>query len=82
MNTNLEWVVTVVTRDSKEEVMIFRYRQTLHHNIYIIIIIITLTNNILPSRPPRLPRPQKDEDGVLRKGLEVLPVLHLGKQWR
>ena len=33
-------MVTVVTRESKEEVMIFRYRQTdrqtLHHNIYII----------------------------------------------
>ena len=32
------WVVQVVTGDSKEEVMIFRDRQTeLHHNIYIII---------------------------------------------
>ena len=33
-------MVTEVTRESKEEVMIFRYRQTdrqtLHHNIYII----------------------------------------------
>ena len=29
----------VVTGDSQEEVMIFRYTHTLHHNIYIIIII-------------------------------------------
>ena len=27
----------MVTGDSQEEVMIFRYTQTLHHNIYIII---------------------------------------------
>ena len=38
----------------------------------------TLTNYILPSGSPRLPRPQKDEDCVLRQGLEVLPILHLG----
>ena len=31
------WVVQVVTGDSKEEVLIFRDKQTLHHNIYIII---------------------------------------------
>ena len=31
--------VQVVTGDSQEEVMIFRYTHTLHHNIYIIIII-------------------------------------------
>ena len=29
------WVVQVVTGDSQEEVMIFRDKQTLHHNIYI-----------------------------------------------
>ena len=29
----------MVTGDYKEEVMIFRYKQTLHHNIYIIITI-------------------------------------------
>ena len=29
-------MVQVVTGDSQEEVMIFRYRHTLHHNIYII----------------------------------------------
>ena len=28
------WLVQVVTGNSQEEVMIFRYRQTLHHNIY------------------------------------------------
>ena len=33
----------MVTGDSQEEVMIFRYKQTLHHNIYIIIIIIVVT---------------------------------------
>ena len=43
IKTNLEldrvlWGVQVVTGDSQEELMIFRYRQTeLHHNIYIII---------------------------------------------
>ena len=31
-------MVQVVTGDSQEEVLIFRYTQTLHHNIYIIII--------------------------------------------
>ena len=31
-------MVTVVTGDSKEEVMIFRDKQTLYHIIYIIII--------------------------------------------
>ena len=44
-------MVTVVTRESKEEVMIFCYRQTdrqtLHHNIYIIIIINIITNRQL-----------------------------------
>ena len=60
MKTNLEpskltwswtgwlWGVQVVTGDSQEEVMIFRYRQTdrhtLHHNIYIIIIVILISN--------------------------------------
>ena len=33
------WGFQVVTGDSQEEVMIFRDRQTLHHNIYIIITI-------------------------------------------
>ena len=38
------WGVQVVTGDSQEEVMIFRYRQTeLHHNIYIIIMIVFIT---------------------------------------
>ena len=38
------WVVQVVTGNSQEEVMIFRYRQTeLHHNIYIIIMIVFIT---------------------------------------
>ena len=46
------WVVQVVTGDSQEEVMIFRDRQTLHHNIYIITniiltIIITIIINII-----------------------------------
>ena len=37
------WGVQVVTGDSQEEVMIFRYRQTeLHHNIYIAIIIVII----------------------------------------
>ena len=35
-------VVQVVTGDSQEEVIIFRDRQTLHHNIYVTIIIITI----------------------------------------
>ena len=42
IKTNLEldrvvMGVQVVTGDSQEEVMIFRYTHTLHHNIYIII---------------------------------------------
>ena len=41
------WVVQVVTGNSQEEVMIFRYTHTLHHNIYIIITIITTTANII-----------------------------------
>ena len=32
-------MVQVVTGDSQEEVLIFRDKQTLHHNIYIIIIV-------------------------------------------
>ena len=35
-------MVQVVTGDSQEEVMIFRDKQTLHHNIYIIIIVATI----------------------------------------
>ena len=37
------WGVQVVTGDSQEEVMIFRDRQTLHHNIYIIISVLFLS---------------------------------------
>ena len=40
LGTGWLWVVQVVTGDSKEEVMIFRDKHTLHHNIYIIIIVI------------------------------------------
>ena len=37
----------MVTGDSKEEVMIFRDKQTLHHNIYIIIITVkTISTNV------------------------------------
>ena len=32
------WVVQVVTGHSQEQVIIFRYKHTLHHNIYIIIL--------------------------------------------
>ena len=41
MKTNLSYTgwLRLVTGDSKEELMIFHYRQTLHYNIYIIIII-------------------------------------------
>ena len=41
MKTNLSYTgwLRLVTGDSKEESMIFRHRQTLHYNIYIIIII-------------------------------------------
>ena len=41
-------MVQVVTGDSQEEVMIFRDTHTLHHNIYIIFILIIL---MLPGRP-------------------------------
>ena len=51
IKTNLElyktgwlWVVQVVTGDSQEKVMIFRDKQTLHHNIYIVIIICSCNN--------------------------------------
>ena len=47
----------MVTGDSQEEVLIFRYkqtdRQTLHHNIYIVIItkiIITMAANLFDMR--------------------------------
>ena len=37
-------MIQVVTGDSQEEVIIFRYRQTeLHHNIYIVVIILDLS---------------------------------------
>ena len=44
IKTNLELyrVVQVVTGDSQEKVMIFRDKQTLHHNIYITIININM----------------------------------------
>ena len=37
------WKAQVVTGDSKEEVIIFRDKHTLHHNIYIITIITIIT---------------------------------------
>ena len=47
------WVVQVVTGDSQEEVLIFRDKQTLHHNIYIItIIIIKITRSGQDKFPP------------------------------
>ena len=52
----------MVTGDSQEEVIIFRDRQTLHHNIYIIMIttkIITIIITISFSREE-----EKDEGGV------------------
>ena len=39
----------MVTGDSKEEVMIFRDRQTPHHNIYIIIIMIKVSMTVTKS---------------------------------
>ena len=47
------WGVQVVTGDSQEEVIIFRYTQTeLHHNIYIIITIITIITITIRSDMP------------------------------
>ena len=63
IKTNLEldrvvMGVQVVTGDSQEEVIIFRDRQTLHHNIYIIastIINIKITIiNKGPNTPPQM----------------------------
>ena len=53
IKTNLEldrvvMGVQVVTGDSKEEVIIFRDTQTLHHNIYII----TIITNLLAGQQP------------------------------
>ena len=41
-------MVQVVKGDSKEEVIIFRDTQTLHHNIYITIMIITIVYKLFP----------------------------------
>ena len=49
------WGVQVVTGDSQEEVIIFRDKQThMHHNIYIIIIIVTreVISKLVRYRPP------------------------------
>ena len=50
------WVVQVVTGDSQEKVMIFRDKQTLHHNIYIIIILWTV---LAPVGHARYDLPQR-----------------------
>ena len=72
------WVVQVVTGDSQEEVLIFRDKQTLHHNIYIIINTIIVIISILPDgeggdqvradkRGARSPRPTwHDCEGTTR----------------
>ena len=42
-------MVQVVTGDSQEEVLIFRDKQTLHHNIYIIILVFNIASVIYIS---------------------------------
>ena len=70
----------MVTGDSKEEVMIFRDKQTLHHNIYIIVIIfITTTIVISKIRSKDQKRTKCDDMKTLQHAALAFNIQQSGK---
>ena len=68
-------MVQVVTGDSQEEVIIFRDRQTdrqtLHHNIYIIIVMVISSRERVADEILRVFKEQCDPWGVTVERVEV-----------